>query len=193
MMTAMMTTMMAMMTTQLEPTPSGNAFRGVVSSSKKLFGHSTIYGRDGDHMTPYMTRLWIGRLRLHIFHRGDADPDPHDHPWGFWTFPLTPYKEEIAVPHLPEGNSVEHPVGETVYALYDNIVPAFAWTYRPASHTHRVIGHADGSAKKLITFVWREKEDPDVSWGFLKNRNGEWCWVPWKEYIFGGGKDAPCS
>jgi hypothetical protein len=33
--------------------------------------------------SPYMTRIWIGRLRLHIFYRGDTEPDAHDHPWEF--------------------------------------------------------------------------------------------------------------
>ena len=44
-----------------------------------FFGRHTIYDDAGG--TPYMTRYWIGRLRLHIFYRGDADPDCHDHPW----------------------------------------------------------------------------------------------------------------
>ena len=65
------------------------------TSAGKLFGMSRIYGANGDHETVYMTRFWFGRLRFHIFHRGDADPDCHDHPWGFWTFPLRSYVEEV--------------------------------------------------------------------------------------------------
>lgn len=42
-----------------------------------------------------MTRAWFGRLRFHVFFRGDQDPDCHDHPWGFWTFPLRSYVEEV--------------------------------------------------------------------------------------------------
>ena len=68
------------------------------SSAGRWWGRSVIYGKEDEHATPYMTRYWIGRLRLHIFHRGDQDPDCHDHPWDFWTFPFTPYVEEVAEP-----------------------------------------------------------------------------------------------
>ena len=44
-------------------------YSGSITSLGRLFGRSTIYGRDGDHDTPYMTRLWVSRLRLHVFHR----------------------------------------------------------------------------------------------------------------------------
>lgn len=30
-------------------------------------------------------------------------------------------------------------------------------------------------------------------WGVLRNRDGNWCWTPWREYVFGGGKNAPCE
>ncbi|MCW1412157.1 hypothetical protein OLZ32_27800 [Rhizobium sp. 1AS11] len=180
-----------------------------------LFGIHTIFGVEGDHDTPYMTRAWFGRLRLHIFHRGDADPDCHDHPWDFWTFPLTSYVEEVAKPVtkgvaplelllLPPEN----------YTLSRQVVPAFRLTYRPATHCHRVIGRYSGvwfskggriyskspiepsgspitDSRKVVTLVWRG--GIGRKWGFLRNRDGKWCWTPWKEYVFGGGKDAPCS
>jgi hypothetical protein len=170
-----------------------------------LFGCHTIYGADGDHDTPYMTRAWLGRLRLHIFHRGDADPDCHDHPWDFWTFPLTSYVEEVAEP-LPSKKS-----GEPQFALRRQLVRAFRLTYRPATHCHRVLGRVakDGSftgssapngdfilvpntdARRVVTIVWRG--GIGRKWGFLKNRDGKWCWTPWKEYVFNGGKHAPCE
>ncbi len=37
----------------------------------RFFGWHTIHGVDGEHSEPYMTRVWIGRLRLHVFYRGD--------------------------------------------------------------------------------------------------------------------------
>ena len=55
------------------------------TSAGKFRGWHTII-TDG---SKYMTRVWFGRLRVHVFYRGDADADPHDHPWDFWTFPLT--------------------------------------------------------------------------------------------------------
>lgn len=186
-----------------------NTGKPAATSAGRFLGWNTIFGRDGDHATPYMTRIWIGRLRLHIFHRGDADPDCHDHPWDFWTFPLTPYVEEV----------VDLVVGQEPVRRRQ-VVSAWRWTFRPATHCHRVLGRYEGYAwceeddelaervsvrevnrnphldpthhpGKIITLVWRSK--PKRSWGFLKNRDGAWCWVAWKEYVFGGGKRGPCE
>src|SRR5690606_6991910 len=99
----------------------------------RFAGVQTIYGADG--VSPYMTRAWIGRLRLHVFHRGDEDPDPHDHPWDFWTFPLTAYVEEV----------VEAAPGFTgLRQRRSRLVSAFRLHHRPAEHTHRVIGRYAG-------------------------------------------------
>lgn len=149
-----------------------------------------IYGEDGVHRTPYMTRMIIGRFRFHLFHRGDADPDHHDHPWGFWTFPLRSYVEEVTRLNVGEEPRVEF-----------NVVRAFRFHYRPATYTHRVLGVSktpkdlfDDFYKpgKIPTLIWTDK-GPRRKWGFLKNRDGQWCWVPWREYVFGGGKHAPCQ
>lgn len=146
-----------------------------------FYGRHTILGEDG---SPYMTRYWIGRLRLHIFYRGDLDPDPHDHPWGFWTFPLTSYVEEVSLPNRFEGGVDRH----------IQLVKAWHWNYRPADHCHRVLGRWDRSRrlsdKKIITIVWREKESR--KWGFLKMRDGRTCWQYWRDYL-NGGRHAPCS
>lgn len=162
------------------------------------WGLQTIYGAEGDHRTPYLTRLMLGRLRLHIFHRGDADPDAHDHPWDFWTFPLTAYVEEVVEPVGAERSS---------FGRRLRLVPAFRVSARPATYTHRVIGRLNrrrpGSgpvdcfglarvdAGKIITIVWIGTSRRP--WGFLKARNGRWCWVAWRDYVSGGGKHAPCE
>jgi hypothetical protein len=159
-------------------------------SMGSLFGISTIYGRAGEHDEPYMTRIWFGRLRLHIFYRGDNDPDCHDHPWDFWTFPLTPYVEEVLVAirdAIPEGTKPR----PQRYQRVRQVVPAFQWTFRKATHTHRVLGRAYKSNGKIVTIVWRGKGERP--WGFIKDREGRWCWVTWKEYVLGGGKDSPCG
>lgn len=173
--------------------PGSQKVDKIISSSEKFFGKSTIFGRDGEHNTPYMTRRWIGRLRLHIFYRGDQDPDCHDHPWDFWTFPFHSYVEQVAVNdgYLGGQNPVE---------IKHQIVPAWRWSFRPATHCHRVLGRVSaggvtnthwGVPGTIVTLVWRS--ETKRKWGFLKNRAGQWCWTPWKDYIFGGGKDAPCS
>lgn len=159
------------------------------------FYYSTVYGVDKDHATPYMTRLAIYRLRLHIFHRGDADPDCHDHPWGFWTFPFVSYVEEV----------LDHENGR----LRIQVVRSWRWNYRPATHSHRVLyslylkgsggkscfgfnsGYRHEKSKKIITLVWAEQ--PYRKWGFWKKRNGNLCWQYWKDYIFNGGKHTACT
>jgi hypothetical protein len=169
--------------------------------AEPFFGWHTIYGVDGEHAAPYMTRIWAGRLRLHIFYRGDNDPDPHDHPWDFWTFPLTSYVEEVTTRGWVD-------VGVIGYQSHLKVVRAFRLHHRPATYCHRVLGRAliavygsqDGNIfevlpaavpGRIITVVWRGKGER--KWGFLRNRDGKWCWTPWREYVFGGGKHAPCE
>jgi len=169
------------------------------------FMFMTIYGVDSEHDTPYMTRIRFGTpdgasLRLHMFHRGDADRDPHNHPWNFWTFPLTTYIEEETF-----SDDI------VINAKKRNIVRAWRWHYRPSSHLHRVLARGKERA------IMREQDDggwlpgkqwqlvPGIAWtiiitgpkinawGFLKIRDDGTCFVPWKEYIFAGGKHAPCE
>jgi len=163
---------------------------GLPSSMRKWFGMSTIVNGSGEL---YATRIWLGRLRLHIFYRGDTAPDPHDHPWPFWTFPLTSYWEEKYYPMEEHG---------WVYSY--KFVRRFRLHYRSARYTHRVLGRAalepgdEGfcyaravlSDKPIVTVVWRGRSER--TWGFLRRRNGQWCWTDWRDYIFGGGRDAPC-
>lgn len=157
-----------------------------------FLGISTIDGVEGEHSTPYMTRILCGRLRLHIFHRGDADPDCHDHPWDFWTFPLTAYVEEVVTRKLEADRDYDAWTPRAlIYSSARRVVPALRWSFRPAEHMHRVIGRADGRTGKVVTVVWQGK--PRRKWGFLRNRDGKWCWTPWKDYVFGGGKHAPCE
>jgi hypothetical protein len=182
----------------------------VRSSGGVFAGINTIYrGEDG---RPYTTRIWFWRLRLHIFHSGDVNEDPHNHPSDFWTFPFVSYVEEVTEPS---------DLVAFGYRKRLQVVPAWWLSYRPSSHTHRVIGawsgmmQASGRApapydtlfhdlyeergytpvvdhsRKIVTLVWFSK--PNRSLGFLKNRDGKWCWIGWKEYIVGGGKDASCA
>ena len=178
--------------------------------SERFMGWHTIYGAEGDHATPYMTRVWIGRLRLHIFYRGDADPDPHDHPWEFWTFPLTSYMEEVYIAYEARPMDDRRKKKRQYWARQLSVVDAFKWHHRPAGYTHRVLARAKrDKAKqpvlllgpagavahavpgKIVTIVWRGKSVRP--WGFLKLRDGRWCWQAWREYVYRGGKHAPCE
>ncbi len=163
----------------------------VQSSDESFFGRSTIVNERDE---PYMTRYWIGRLRLHIFHRGDPD-DCHDHPGDFRTFPLTSYVEEVVMPNRY--------VGEPEFETHAQVVRAFRLHFRPAEHTHRVLGRWNGQRPatipnadsivapgKVITIVWWGKKRR--KWGFLKQRDGKWCWITWRDYVFNGGKAQPC-
>jgi hypothetical protein len=175
------------------------------TSAGKLFGVNHIYGADDGKETVYMTRAWFGRLRFHIFFRGDQDPDCHDHPWGFWTFPLRPYIEEVLEERIEKRWGTDPVTLEGFYrerSYFERrivVVTAFRWHYRPATYRHRVIGRAvmsplgfwQGREGVVPTIVWRDK--PSRAWGFTKERNGIWCWVPWTDYVFNGGKAAPCQ
>jgi hypothetical protein len=198
---------------------------GAGSSSGRWWGISRIMGAEGDHETVYMTRIWMGPLRFHIFHRGDQDPDCHDHPWDFWTFPLVSYVEEVlhpirdTIPEIPGSKLVFRKVEgvDEIYREYENgdeafvtrdryyrrleVVEAFKIHHRPATHQHRVLGAFDPrfySQKQRVfppanipTIVWRGPVRRP--WGFTKERNGRWCWVAWKKYVYDGGKHGPCE
>lgn len=118
----------------------------------------TIWGAD---QSPYLTRVSLGPLRLHVFHRGDKDPDCHDHPADFWTFPLVSYIEEYIAP---------------VGGLRRRIVKAFRLHRRRAEFAHRVIGPAVGEGQ-IATIVWWGRRRRE--WGF-RTRDG---WIGWREYV----------
>lgn len=151
--------------------------------------------------TPYRTALLLGRLRLHVFHRGDEDPDPHTHPWPFWTFPLTSYLEEVFDP--------------TSGYRYLNPVQAWRLHRRRAEYAHRVLGRlalgqvleVEGKRfeiptikpGRIVTLVWRGHHTPKP-WGFwitdrdraekgfkplARTLNTGFSLVHWRAYIFG--------
>jgi hypothetical protein len=118
---------------------------------------------------PYLDRyiLYIGgpTLRLHKFWRGDDDRAPHDHPWGFWTFPFSSYWEKVS--------------SNEDTAWHWNKVVARTWNWRPATYRHIVYGPmAWGNAwrgvsrKPFWTFV--VTTNYQRSWGF---------WPKWNEFV----------
>lgn len=137
-------------------------------------------GIAGDH---YLTRVKLGfGFYLHIFHRGDADRWPHDHPWDFWTFPLRGYEEEVWVgdgilwPWPAESYHIHaHPEGGFYYIRR---VRAFRWHKRRAEHRHRVIWDRRKKRGPLVTLVWHEPKRRH--WGFwIRGRT----FVHWTHYV----------
>lgn len=152
-----------------------------------------IYGIDKEHESCYLTRIMLtpktrwGGLLLHIFHRGDADPDPHDHPWDFWTLPLSTYLEQTL----------------TRDGLLIDVVPRLRWTHRQAEHAHRVLGaptRREGQEtyglggfislvwhgpKRRRWYFWVMPDDPKWIDVVYVARYGGRAPVWWRDYVFG--------
>lgn len=127
---------------------------------------------------PYLDRLilYVGgpTLRLHKFWRGDDDRAPHDHPWGFWTFPFRDYFEKA---YRDDGS------------WYWNLVKRWRLHWRPAPYRHIVVGQARFSAANGKV-LWPEVTKQPF-WTFVVTANYERKWgfwpagskfVPWREW-----------
>jgi hypothetical protein len=140
----------------------------------------TLWDRGG--RSPYQTRVKCGAFRIHIFWRGDRDPDMHDHPATFWTFPLVSYVEEV----LRGGHTRRR------------VVRAFRPHFRKAPFPHRVLGAWTGEfspqtgeptvcPRPIVTLAWWGKKRRE--WGFLVNGG----WVPWRAYVSQPGWDKAAT
>lgn len=140
----------------------------------------TLWDRNGQ--SPYQTRVKCGRFRIHIFWRGDRDPDMHDHPADFWTFPLVSY--------------VERYWSDDANCYARRVVRAFRLHHRKAEFAHLVLGawtgtysvqdaglHPDTDSRPIVTLGWWSAKRRD--WGFLTTAG----WVPWKAYVNAPGWD----
>jgi len=92
--------------------------RGKRHSWRLLLGE-TIGTPECPLMRRWVAQTPLGGLRVHHFLRGDADRDPHDHPFSFVTFVLRGGYVDVT----PEAREVLRPG---------------AVRYRPAHHVHRV-------------------------------------------------------
>jgi hypothetical protein len=146
-----------------------------VTLFKRRFGFE--YSRVGLGETPYLDRYiaYIGgpTLRLHKFWRGDDDRAPHDHPWRFWTFPLTSYVEMV------EQWDGDEDYGEWLpgWKRFDRVVRAFRIHYRPAKYRHVVLGQLRKLNKPFWTFV--VTCSVENGWGFWPTPT---TFVPWREW-----------
>jgi hypothetical protein len=135
----------------------------------------TYYGHDN---SPYLTRAELGQATtVNVFHRGDSDPDPHCHPWDFWTYPLVSYYEEYLE---PDRAAVQ-------YVPCVRLVQAFRWHHRAAEHQHRVLGKAVNGAPGAGRVVTLMRRGPvRREWGFwVPDTNARYGrrMVPWRQYL----------
>lgn len=151
-----------------------------------------MWGRapDGD-WSPYLTRLSVGPFFLHIFHRGDGDPDCHDHRRAFWTFPLTGYVEE-RLHHPTLRRALLRARGEDPPqpTLQHHVVEPFRLHFREAESAHRIVGRWSGLRNRwrsprgvrssfpvpclkrgrIITIGMWDRWAPPRDWGFWVRR-----------------------
>jgi len=121
----------------------------------------TFHGADG---SPYLTR-WtllnlgpLGRIVLHHFHRADADPEMHDHPWPFLSLVVKGwYVEEL-------GGCAEQ-ISRRRFSI----------AYRQAAIPHRVCAMPE---EGCWTLLWIGPER-GREWGFY-TREG---WQPWWQFL----------
>jgi hypothetical protein len=100
------------------------------------------------------------KVMLHHFLRGDVDPEPHDHPWIFWTFILW-------------GGYYEQTWTAEGKALLTWYGPG-SLLRRPAAWAHRVV-IPEGKEAWTLVLTGRKVRH----WGF-------WCplgWIPWRQHL----------
>jgi hypothetical protein len=127
-------------------------------------------GTDGD---PYLDRLrlietpWFA-VFLHHIHRPDRDPDPHDHPWAFWSLVLAGDYLELVYPDKrdPYVSRIRHR-------------PRFSLRRLDRGAAH-IITRITGP---LWTLVVTGRSHGSESWGFWPDGRG----VQWRVYIRANG------
>lgn len=133
-----------------------------------LLGDPEVVGHD---QCPVMYRWTLGRpfgckVMLHHFLPNGDDPEPHDHPWTFWTLILGGgYVDEQ---HYPDGS-----VG---------LEPMFRGRIRrrTAEHMHRTLVNPNGCWSIVVSMP------ASRDWGFLWNG----AWMPMAEYLDKRGEAA---
>lgn len=119
----------------------------------------------------YLSPLWNWlpkRIFLHHIFMSDRDGAPHDHAFGFRTFPITNWYREII-----QTNSFENWSGPRHPIFKERILRVGQSAYNPATHIHRLILN-----KPMWTLVIADK--PSRNWGFHDTWRG---FVPWRKYL----------
>lgn len=120
-------------------------------------------------------------LYYHRFYNSDPDPDPHDHPWDFWTLPFVSYYERVY--ERPRHRGRDHEL---------NYVPAWRIHHRPAEYLHQVlvpnefqVFEFDAEPTVIHTVVFHARKRR--SWGFHEH---DGTFVYWRDYL-GVGNEEP--
>lgn len=115
----------------------------------------------GDYMRRWILLTPWGTVRLHHILKSDADPEPHDHPWHFWSI-------------LLRGSYVEYLYEPTVPANHiDTQIRVPFMPRRVAADTlHRL---------QLMRPVWTLViTGPKIrDWGFQTDQG----WMPWRQFV----------
>lgn len=125
----------------------------------------------------HLLRLWGGRaVMLHCFLRSDNSRHFHDHPWGFRTLLLSPYREHVpfdavlgapGMLHLgrgyaPDGTRYAGPSGER--GGYAKLHRRFSFLHRPAKWLHWV------ETLQPLTWTLVYHGPRERPWGFITER-----------------------
>lgn len=127
----------------------------------KLFKVREIPHPDGG---PYLRRFYLTpkwfpffNVFVHQLFTPDPDRDLHDHPWDFWTFPLSGYSEVT-----PRNRH------------WQKSVRCQCWHYRSAEYVHLIM-HLDFKPTWTIMVTRKARRE----WGFWVE--GEW--MHWRDYL----------
>jgi hypothetical protein len=126
----------------------------------------------GSEAAPYLTRYFLaedaaaGSVYLHHFHRGDGDPELHNHPWGGISLILAGgYREERRI-----GDAESYRVEQRVYR-------AGSVNELEADTFHR-LDLLEDAGECWTLFVTGPRVQ---TWGFWDRTSG--AFTPWDEFV----------
>jgi hypothetical protein len=119
---------------------------------------------------PYLDRLRIVQtplfgIYLHHIHRADKDPDPHDHPWGFFSLVLSGWYTEHV--WLDKRNAVNPRWHTTRHRE--------RWSLRMLRRRSAHIITEIGAPLWTLVITGPDRDE----WGFWTQAG----YVPWREYL----------
>lgn len=127
-----------------------------------LYRSDLLHG-DVHYMRRYICTTPLGSLRLHITHRPDSSPDPHTHPWPFWSLLLRGWYAHQYTPDIIDSRFHRH----------TRTAPSLMRF--PADAVHRIVAVSGKPAVTLVITPPTSKR-----WGFYSGEDG---FVEFSEYL----------